>query len=277
MPEEVNYLGSIEFLMSRAMSMPKPPVPSANEHTAVIVPVMKRPKSAAKFMKSLESASYGHTSPIPLLKVYAVCDYDDEETTQAWLKTKLAKVLFFDNYGLGRGGTFAEKVNLAYTQTEEPWMLLVGDDVDFKPRWLDYAQHAARDGAHVIGTNDMQSMASVLGVTTPHPMIRREYVKERGASWDGPGIVCHGGYRHICVDSEIVHLAKLRRVWAFARHAEIEHLNPHYGMGVEDETYAVGRKSYEKDFELWQKRVGKYTGVDWKSDWAPNTPQDIIN
>ena len=272
-----NYLGSIEFLMHRAMSVPKPPVPFANEATAIIVPVLKRPKSAAKFMRSLELAEFGHSLDVPLVKVYAVADLDDEETAWAWLDTKLATVLLYDNRGKGRGGTFAEKVNFAYNNTEEPWMLLCGDDVKFRPMFLDYAQHAARDGAHVIGTNDMQSMASVLGVTTPHPMIRREYVKERGASWDGPGIVCHEGYHHICVDSEIVHLAKLRRVWAFARHAEIEHLNPHYGAGIHDETYEIGKSHYEDDFQTWQKRVFQFTGLNWKSDYAPNTPQDIIN
>lgn len=272
-----NYLGSIDFLMQRALTVPKMPVPSANETTAVIVPVLKRPHKAAKFMRSLELAEFGHSSDLPLVKVYAVADYDDVETAEAWERTGLAEVIPFNNDALGRGGTFAEKVNHAYRETSETWLLLVGDDAKFRPQWLDYAQHEARDGAHVIGTNDMQSMASVLGVTTPHPMIRREYIKERGASWDGPGIVCHEGYHHICVDSEIVHLAKLRRVWAFARHAEIDHLNPHYGVGQEDETYALGRKYYEEDFQLWQKRVGQFTGLDWKKDYAPNTPQDIIN
>ena len=274
---EVNYLGSIEFLMQRAMSVPKPPVPFANEETAIIVPVLNRPKSAGKFMRSLELAEFGHSLDIPLVKVYAVIDESaSDEEFEAWEAT-LANVIPYDDSNQNHRGTFAEKVNAAYRETSEPWMLLVGDDVKFRPMFLDYAQHAARDGAHVIGTNDMQSMASVLGVTTPHPMIRREYVKERGASWDGPGIVCHEGYYHICVDSEIVHLAKLRRVWAFARHAEIEHLNPHYGAGIHDETYEIGKSHYEEDFQTWQRRVGEFTGVDWKSDHAPNTPQDIIN
>jgi hypothetical protein len=70
---------------------------------------------------------------------------------------------------------------------------------------------------------------------------------------------------HICADSEIVHLAKLRRVWAFARHSEIEHLNPHYGLAADDETYRIGKRYYDQDFQLWQSRIGKYQLDEEKS------------
>ena len=55
-----------------------PPVPAAAEETAVIVPVLGRPGSAAPFMESLAA------SGAPLARVYAVADLDDADTAKAW-------------------------------------------------------------------------------------------------------------------------------------------------------------------------------------------------
>lgn len=250
---EHNYLGSVEFLRERALSVPAMPVPRATEPTAVIVPILGRPHHAEPFMDSLKA------SRAPYAKVYAVVDThhsDSWEVSQAWLKAG-AVVIWFDDKGRGPG-TFAEKVNHAYRHTDEPWLQLVGSDVEFHSKWLDYAQHAARDGAHVIGTNDLYNQAVLFGITSAHPMIRREYIKERGASWDGPGIVCHEGYRHNFVDAEIVAAATIRNVWAFARHAVIEHMHHLWGQADHDETYALGDKTQHDDKALYCERRARF-------------------
>jgi hypothetical protein len=46
-----------------------------------------------------------------------------------------------------------------------------------------------------------------------------------GASWDGPGIVCHEGYRHWFVDDEITVAAQLRGVFQAALGSHVEHLH----------------------------------------------------
>ena len=149
----------------------------------MIVPVLGRPRNAAPFMASLKA------SGAPLARVYAVADADDTETAQAW-RDAGAEVLTWPG---PPPGTFAQKVNLGYRATGEPWLLLAGDDVKFHPGWLDQAQHAARDGADVVGTNDLHNPRVTAGEHSPHPMVRRAYIDEQGASWDGPEIVCPRG------------------------------------------------------------------------------------
>ena len=225
-------------------------VPPATEPTAVIVPVLGRPQNAAPFMESLKA------SGAELATVYAVIDESaEDEVFACWEQTGAEIVLFNDENGWG---TFAEKVNLAYAQTTEPWLFLVGDDVRFNSGWLDHLQHAARDGAHVIGSNDLHNPRVTSGQHATHLMVRRAYVDERGASWDGPKVVCHEGYGHWFVDDEIVTVAKQRGVWAFARHAEVEHLHPLWGDAEMDETYELGASRAEADKQTFERRVAEY-------------------
>jgi hypothetical protein len=85
-------------------------------------------------------------------------------------------------------------------------------------------------------------------------MIRRAYIDEQGASWDGPGTVAHEGYGHWFVDDEIVTAARQRDTWTMAFHARIEHLHPLWGLASDDETYALGRGHVEADRELFTTR-----------------------
>lgn len=238
-------------LLDRVTSAP-PPVPPATEATAVVVPVMRRPENAAPFM-----ASFVQSEPSALATVYAVTDYDDHETIQAW-KDVGAHVIMYADPDEDRPGTFAEKVNAGYENTDEPWLLLVGDDVRFEPGWLDHAQHASRDGAHVIGTNDLHNPRVTAGEHATHLLIRRAYVDERGASWDGPKVVCHEGYRHWFVDDETVTVAKQRGVWAFAKHSRVEHLHPLWGLAEDDEVYALGRAHVDEDRALFEARLAEH-------------------
>jgi GT2 family glycosyltransferase len=249
---KTQWVGEDDYFGQRALAQLVPKVPAATEATAVIVPVLGRPQNAAPFMASLKA------SGADLAKVYAISDDSDEYTDAAWTAAG-AQVIYYDDSddNVGRG-TFAEKVNLAYLHTDEPWLFLVGDDVKFHPGWLDQAQHAARDGAHVVGTNDLHNPLVVKGEHATHLLIRRNYIDERGASWDGPKVVCHEGYRHMFVDNEIVQVAKQRKVWAFARHSKVEHLHPLWGLAEGDETYRLGASSFEQDKALFEARRAEY-------------------
>lgn len=213
----------------------------ATEATAVIVPVLRRPQNAAPFMASLR-ASTG------LAAVYAVANSDDHETAKAWEEAG-ATVLYAD------GISFAAKVNEGYRSTSEPWMLVVGDDVRFHPGWLDHAQATADERHHVIGTNDLGNPRVVRGEHATHILIRRGYVDEIGASWDGPGSVCHEGYRHWYVDDEIVTAARQRGAFAFAPGSIVEHLHPAWGKGKQDEVYELGQAAQGDDRALFEKRL----------------------
>jgi hypothetical protein len=215
----------------------------AAEDVAVVVPVLERPQNAEPFMRSLR-ASTGRA------KVYAVCS-DDADVT-AWQDAG-ATVVKTDRV------SFAEKVNDAYAETSEPWLFLVGDDVRFHAGWLDHAQHVAvNTGAQVVGTNDLGTERVLRGEHATHMLIRRTYIDEQGASWDGPGVVCHEGYRHWYVDDEIVTAAKQRGVFAPALASVVEHLHPLFDKGVDDETYRRGQRHAGKDKVTFVRRMKEH-------------------
>ena len=227
-------------------------VAPATEEVAVLVPVMKRPGNAAPFMRSLR-ASTG------LAKVYAIADHDDLATIAAWRKAG-ATVLPHD-FG-GRPGTFAQKVNAGFRASAEPWVLIVGDDVTFHPGWLDQAMAVKVNATMVVGTNDLGNPRVTSGKHATHLLLRRAYVNLRGASWDGPGVLAHEGYRHWYVDDEIVTTAKQRGVWAMALGSIIEHQHPAWGKAEMDDTYRLGMKSAEVDQRLFKKRCAQYLETD---------------
>jgi hypothetical protein len=219
--------------------------PPATEQTAVIVPVLRRPQNAAPFMATLRATT-------GIATVYAVANPDDAETIKAWDEAG-ATVLYAD------GVSFAAKVNAGYQQTTEPWLFITGDDVRFHPGWLDHAQAAAGDH-DVVGTNDLGNPRVIRGEHATHMLVRRRYADETGASWDGPGSVCHEGYRHWFVDDELVTAARLRGTFAFAPGSIVEHLHPLWGKAESDEVYDLGQESQKTDRDLFQKRLTAHAG-----------------
>lgn len=232
--------------------------PPAIQEVAVIVPVLGRPEHADLFMASLRASS-------GLATAYVVADRADEKVVTAW-KIAGAQVLCGDEEQVGGQGpvarTFAQKINLGYRQTSEPWLFMVGSDVRFWPGWLDHAQHVATTfAADVIGTNDLGSQRVRDGEHSPHLLIRRSYADKVGASWDGPDQVCHEGYRHWYVDDEIVTAAKARGVWEMAPGSIVEHLHPLFDKAPDDEVYRLGQSHAEADRERFEQRVRKYLQV----------------
>lgn len=222
--------------------------PPATEEVAILVPVLGRPEHAEPFMRSL-FASTG------LAHAYAICDDDWDDTAHAW-KQAGATVLEF----AGKGpGTFAQKINRGYRATSEPWLFLVGSDVRFHPGWLDHAQAIAGDRYHVVGTQDLGNPRVISGEHATHLLVRRSYVDEQGASWDGPGTVAHESYRHWFVDDEIVTVAKQRGVWAMALGSKVEHLHPAWGKGERDAVYDLGESHAQADQERFQARLAEHS------------------
>jgi hypothetical protein len=151
-------------------------------------------------------------------------------------------------------------VNVGYAKTTEPWLLLTGDDVTFHPGWLDHAQYVGDNlEASVVGTNDLGNPRVTAGDHSCHPLIRRAYVDRMGASWDGPGVVAHEGYRHWYVDDEIVTAARQRGVWQMALGSIVEHLHPAWGKAETDSTYKLGQSFAEQDKKLFQERLAVNT------------------
>jgi hypothetical protein len=212
---------------------------------AVVVPVLGRPNRAEPFMESLRASTDNAT-------VYAVVSGMDTRTQSAWIVAGANVLSAF-------GSTFSEKVNYAYSQTSEPWLFLTGDDVAFHVGWADeLLRVAAETGALVVGSNDLANPRSEDGSHSPHMLVSRQYIADSGASWDGPGVVCHEGYRHMFVDDEIVTVAKQRGVFAFAKDAVVEHLHPVAGKSEVDATYRLGWSYAEVDKSRFAERMREY-------------------
>jgi hypothetical protein len=225
--------------------------PPATDEVAVIVPVLRRPQNAEPFMRSLR-ASTG------LAVAYAIVEPGDVDSALAW-KDAGAQVV-----DAGDAHTFAAKVNVGYRWTDrhqcQPWLFLTGDDVSFKAGWLDHAQHVADVlRADVVGTNDLGNPRVLAGEHATHLLVRRSYVDQMGASWDGPGVVAAEAYHHWFVDDEIVAAAKQRGVWQMALGSIVEHNHPLWGKAEDDEVYKLGQSHAEDDRATWLSRLAVNT------------------
>lgn len=212
----------------------------ATEQVDVIVPVLHRPQNIQPLMESLKATC-------PQATAWFVCEPED--------LVEWAEVDRCGGKVLVHPGTFANKVNHAYTKTSAPWLMLVGDDVVFHAGWWDQAfATAQRTGANVIGTNDLGNPRVIAGDHATHMAIRRSYVDEVGASWDGPGIVC-SDYKHWFVDDEIVTAAKQRQTWAPCLRSVVEHRHPYWGKANTDDVYKLGAAATKADQKRFQQRL----------------------
>lgn len=239
---------------ARESPMGERTVPEATEEVAILVPVLRR-KNGSAFLDSLRrSLTLGQRERV---KVYVLADNEDVETIGDWddARRAYANVVILSAPYPNGAGTFAQKVNFGYRASVEPWMFVVGDDVKFHAGWLDHAMNVARlTSAAVVGTNDLGNSAVLAGQHATHFFVSRSYVKFTGASWDGPGVLCHEGYRHWYVDNEIVEAAKRRGTWEPCLDSVVEHMHPLFGKSEPDLVYDLGRLHEKEDRELYLNR-----------------------
>jgi glycosyltransferase involved in cell wall biosynthesis len=207
---------------------------------AVLVPVVGRPHNAAPFMESFYASGAQSQGAV----VYAICEHDDPESQRAW-EAAGAKVLAKHFWR-----TFAEKINFGYKITKQDWIYMVGDDVRFHPGWLEAAL-SIPGGPKVVGTRDAE--APEPNGKAGHLLIERDYIDRYGASWDGPGVVCHT-YSHYYVDDEILSAAYRRGVYAYCSDSFVEHLHPNNGKAPQDAIYWRGWNKARDDWIEWLNR-----------------------
>lgn len=223
--------------------------PPATELVDVIVPVLHRPQNVKPFMESLR-ASTG------LARAWFVCEEGDDVQADE-VRSYGGNVLF-------HSGSFAKKANFAFDQlsalSEAQWVFLAGDDVKFRPGWLDHCFEVARRyKAKVVGTNDLANPRVMRGEHATHMLVERAYVMGKGASWDGPGVLCHEGYHHWFVDDELVTVAKQHGVFQVALGSEVEHVHPMVGKAPNDAVYDLGADKAQEDEKLFKARFRKFS------------------
>lgn len=207
----------------------------------VMVPVLDRPHLVGPLVKNVAAVTPG---PYRLLFIADRDDRDELDALQA------AKADF-----ITPGGTYPEKINRAYRETDEPFLFLAADDVAFHPGWLEAATLAMTPDVNVVGTDDGGVNPRVArGVHSCHSLVRRSYCDSPGATADQVGVVLHEGYRHCYVDDELVGVAQKRGCYAHAGDALVEHRHPYSGKVDIDETYRRGRVHILRDKRTFSGR-----------------------
>jgi hypothetical protein len=215
----------------------------------ILVPVLGRPWNVEPFMAALTSAT---RNPF---EVWFLCSPEDGDEIKAVMSTN-AQVVVMD-FPAGPGD-YAKKMNWGFSISHAPWILLGADDITPDPGWDEKALACA--GEHgVIGTNDMASAHVMSGASSTHPLVRRDYISERGGSLDGPGVLIHPGYDHNFSERELVELAQARGEWVFCREAVIRHRHPVWGTVEWDDTYRKAMANFDQDSRLFSSRKKRYT------------------
>jgi len=213
---------------------------------AVIVPVRQRPQNVAPLIESL-ATSTDRAQPV------FIVDADDRAELEAIEKAGALYVINNDPLRV----SFAVKANIGYRATVEPWLLFCGDDVVFHPGWVENSIDRA-SGCSFISTIDMGNPRVTRGQHAVHPIIERDWIDRHGASWDGPGVVCHEGYRHWYVDDEWTAVAHKAGQFIYAPDARIEHMHPIFNKGTDDATYRLGQSFSMADRDLFIRRMTQY-------------------
>lgn len=161
-----------------------------------------------------------------------------------------------------RRTTYAEKVNAAFAMTDEDWLFLAADDVEFTPGWIEAAR-ALSDRFDVIGTNDTDGAVKnpdvAAGVHADHFFVRRAYVDEYGGCLDGYGTLAPTAYRHWFTDKEIIGLARARRVFTPCLDSVVVHHHPGYDGDeqgrIADPTYMAAVHAADDDAQTFRDRA----------------------
>jgi hypothetical protein len=211
----------------------------------VLVPCLGRPESIARL-----KANHAQTSTLESQLVFIVSPHDSAVASEC--VSENVRFLLMDRRH--SRGDYAKKMNHAFSETTAPWLLLGAQDIHFHPGWDIAALNcASQSGKRVIGTNDLGNRESYrTGSFSTHPLVARSYVEEHGTI-DDDGLVSEA-YDHNWVDRELAETAAYRHEWLFCKRSVVEHMHPHWGKGLSDETYRKGMRNFGRDRAIYMSR-----------------------
>lgn len=224
---------------------------------AILVPVKGRPHRIKPLLESAAKAT-------PTARVVFICDQDDVEEHEAiwqagqWDNEGAAPFAMLGTFGPLRvvafihSGNYAQKINEGARRTEEPFLLLGADDLDFHPGWFENAKGALGDQFDICGTNDLCNPRTMSGEHATHCLVTRSYLGL--GTIDEPGKLLHEGYEHECVDDEFVQTAKHRGAFTYCADSVVEHLHPMAGKAPMDDLYAGQARRIKQGKRLLRRR-----------------------
>lgn len=213
-----------------------------------MIPVLARPERAPAVANSLREVSDA--------RLLFICSPKDDAQIAACFATgEEVKIV---PWGPERGD-YAKKINLAFTETNEPWLFCGADDLRFGDQWDVFALRVGEmTGAGVVGTQDLGNPLVKRGKTSTHPLVRREYIATQSGTFDGSGQIYSEEYDHQYIDLELAEVAKARGQWAFSKRSVVEHLHPNWGKAERDATYEKAFREVAKDRALFQRRMEQF-------------------
>lgn len=218
------------------------------EGIAVLIPVLGRPQRAGPIADSIAASA----DEIPLQPIF-LCTPGDDEQIQAAAATHADLIVM--PFPQGRGD-YARKLNIGYRQAHEQgfeWMFLAADDLVFRPGWAEAAlRWHQRTGACVVGTNDLGNRRVINGRHSTHSLVHRDYAE--CGTVDEEDRILHEGYWHNYVDEEFVQTAMWRGTFTPAPDAIVEHMHPDWGKGTMDDTYRLGKDTFNIDRAYYESR-----------------------
>lgn len=207
----------------------------------VIVPVLGR--DPRPFLDHFAANTLGAARPL------LVANDEDEIVIEA-IADRPEDVLFVDD------PRFPPKAQVGYESTSAPWLALWGDDCRPAYGWDQrFVEAAISENVVLVSPNDTVTAAVMGGEHAQHPIMRRSWVDECGATLEATGgLVAHQGYQHNFCDHEWTARAKEDLGFAYAPHIVVVHAHPFFGFGEDDEIYRLGKESWDADQVLWRER-----------------------
>lgn len=168
--------------------------------TDIIIPTYKRAHKIPWIVENIRAAT-----PEPH-RIIFVCDEDESMRAAA-----LCGAVALKNE---HAPSYAGAINTACDWSDAEWLFFGADDLDFQPGWLRNLQPKMYPPWCVIGTDDGDWEPVQAGVTATHVLVRNAYIREQGGTADRvPGVAMFEGYKHYCVEQELVMVAKKRGAW----------------------------------------------------------------
>ena len=214
---------------------------------SVIIPTYGRaPKLAA-----VNSNIHGCT--VTEHEVIFVVEADDHDS-QEMVRTLPDARLHVNTHKVGYPGA----VNSAFEAGVGEYFFTGVDDLSFHYGWDEKVLVVMKNGTMVASTNDLVNPQVLAGVQATHIFISRQYIEERGGSWnEPPGVVFHEGYGR-GPDCEVVTLAIMRDVFAPCLDSIVEHMYFDCGKRQRDATDDRCLSRGEGDQQLCYNRTLEY-------------------
>ena len=213
------------------------------------VPVLNRPANAAPLVTSLSET----TAEATLLFLLSPEDRPELLAVDELLAERVRGQVM--PFGPGRGD-FARKHNFGFALALAEgfdWYFVGADDLRFHPGWFEACMLEQRKSdACVIGTNDLGNVRTSRGQHSTHFLVHTDYLE--CGTVDEPGKLFHERYWHEFTDDECVQTAKVRRTYAHAHNAIVEHLHPDWHKAARDSTYELAQAHRREDSALYHSR-----------------------